>query len=122
MGDLLSPLSERLAPYTVAFLTLTITANEQDIACAGSGTLVSSDLNHGIITAAHRLARGIKANPVEGRRRLSGFLTTDANAVVAPIHPKAMPVILRTRRSSRGGCGRLNRRLSFGGRCLMMGP
>lgn len=24
------------------------------------------------------------------------FLTTDANAVVAPIHPKAMPVILRT--------------------------
>ena len=25
-----------------------------------------------------------------------GFLTTEANAVVAPIHPKAMPVILTT--------------------------
>jgi putative SOS response-associated peptidase YedK len=25
-----------------------------------------------------------------------GFLTTDPNAVVAPIHPKAMPVILTT--------------------------
>ena len=25
-----------------------------------------------------------------------GFLTTDANADVAPFHPKAMPVILRT--------------------------
>lgn len=37
----------------------------------------------------------------EARRRtrgraseLFGFLTTDANAVVKPIHPKAMPVIL----------------------------
>jgi hypothetical protein len=27
---------------------------------------------------------------------LFGFLTTEANAVVAPIHPKAMPVILTT--------------------------
>ncbi len=27
---------------------------------------------------------------------LFGFLTTEPNAVVAPIHPKAMPVILRT--------------------------
>ena len=25
-----------------------------------------------------------------------GFLTTGANAVVAPVHPKAMPVILTT--------------------------
>lgn len=25
-----------------------------------------------------------------------GFLTTDANAVVAPVHPKAMPAILTT--------------------------
>ena len=38
--------------------------------------------------------RGTKANPVEGEHQLFGFLTTDANAVVAPIHPKAMPVIL----------------------------
>jgi putative SOS response-associated peptidase YedK len=27
---------------------------------------------------------------------LHGFLTTEANAVVEPIHPKAMPVILST--------------------------
>ena len=42
-----------------------------------------------------RGTRGTKANPVEGEHHLFGFLTTDANAVVAPVHPKAMPVILR---------------------------
>ena len=31
-----------------------------------------------------------------GNHELFGFLTTEANAVVAPIHPKAMPVILTT--------------------------
>jgi putative SOS response-associated peptidase YedK len=40
--------------------------------------------------------RGPKSAPVEGRHELSGFLTTDANAIVAPIHQKAMPVILTT--------------------------
>ncbi|SEE72822.1 Putative SOS response-associated peptidase YedK [Rhizobiales bacterium GAS191] len=40
--------------------------------------------------------RGTKANPIEGEHQLFGFLTTDANAEVAPIHPKAMPVILTT--------------------------
>ena len=40
--------------------------------------------------------RGTKANPVEGRHLLYGFLTTEPNSVVAPIHPKAMPVILTT--------------------------
>jgi putative SOS response-associated peptidase YedK len=40
--------------------------------------------------------RGTKANPVEGEHNLYGFLTCDANAVVGPIHPKAMPVILTT--------------------------
>ena len=39
--------------------------------------------------------RGTKANPVEGDHTLFGFLTTDANAVVKPVH-KAMPVILTT--------------------------
>ena len=34
--------------------------------------------------------------PVEGKHELFGFLTTEANAIVAPIHPKAMPVILTT--------------------------
>jgi putative SOS response-associated peptidase YedK len=38
--------------------------------------------------------RGTKANPVEGEHQLYGFLTTDANAEVGAIHPKAMPVIL----------------------------
>ncbi|RJF70877.1 SOS response-associated peptidase [Rhodopseudomonas palustris] len=40
--------------------------------------------------------RGTKANPVEGTHRLFGFLTTEPNDVVAPVHPKAMPVILTT--------------------------
>ena len=40
--------------------------------------------------------RGPKSAPVEGRHELFGFLTTEANAIVAPIHPKAMPVILTT--------------------------
>ncbi len=38
--------------------------------------------------------RGTKAAPVAGVHRLFGFLTTEPNAIVAPIHPKAMPVIL----------------------------
>jgi putative SOS response-associated peptidase YedK len=37
-----------------------------------------------------------RANPVEGRHLLHGFMTTAPNAVVEPIHPKAMPVILTT--------------------------
>jgi putative SOS response-associated peptidase YedK len=40
--------------------------------------------------------RGTKASPVEGEHQLYGFLTTDPNAEVEPIHPKAMPVILTT--------------------------
>lgn len=49
----------------------------------------------GIWTVWHG-TRGTKANPVEGEHQLYGFLTCDANAVVKPIHPKAMPVILTT--------------------------
>jgi putative SOS response-associated peptidase YedK len=40
--------------------------------------------------------RGPKSAPVDGEHELFGFLTTEPNAVVAPIHPKAMPVILTT--------------------------
>ena len=40
--------------------------------------------------------RGTKANPVEGEHRLYGFLTTEANGIVGPVHPKAMPVLLVT--------------------------
>jgi len=38
--------------------------------------------------------RGTKATPADGDHLLFTFLTTDANAVVAAIHPKAMPVLL----------------------------
>ena len=40
--------------------------------------------------------RGPKSAPVEGDHQLFGFLTTEPNALVAPVHPKAMPVILTT--------------------------
>jgi putative SOS response-associated peptidase YedK len=49
----------------------------------------------GIWTIWHG-ARGTKKNPVEGQHELFGFLTTDPNAEVGAIHPKAMPVILTT--------------------------
>jgi putative SOS response-associated peptidase YedK len=49
----------------------------------------------GIWTVWHG-ARGTKKNPIEGEHQLFGFLTTDANAEVGAIHPKAMPVILMT--------------------------
>jgi putative SOS response-associated peptidase YedK len=38
--------------------------------------------------------RGTIAKPVEGDHQLFGFLTSEPNGVVGPIHPKAMPVIL----------------------------
>jgi putative SOS response-associated peptidase YedK len=43
-----------------------------------------------------RGVRGTKSAPVDGEYELFGFLTTEPNAVVAPIHLKAMPVILTT--------------------------
>ncbi len=38
--------------------------------------------------------RGTKSKPVPGPHLVYGFLTTSPNAIVEPIHPKAMPVIL----------------------------
>ncbi|BBC02689.1 putative SOS response-associated peptidase YedK [Bradyrhizobium elkanii] len=40
--------------------------------------------------------RGTKSKPIPGPHLVYGFLTTSPNAVVEPIHPKAMPVILTT--------------------------
>src|SRR6201987_2530066 len=40
--------------------------------------------------------RGTKSKPIPGPHDVYGFLTTAPNVVVAPIHPKAMPVILTT--------------------------
>ena len=39
--------------------------------------------------------RGTKSKPIPGPHLVYGFLTTEPNAVVEPIHPKAMPVILQ---------------------------
>jgi putative SOS response-associated peptidase YedK len=39
-------------------------------------------------------ARGTKAQPVAGDHLVFSFLTTAPNAEVAPVHPKAMPVLL----------------------------
>lgn len=38
-----------------------------------------------------------KAKGGEVSTDVYGFLTTEPNAIVAPVHPKAMPVILTTR-------------------------
>ncbi len=40
--------------------------------------------------------RGTKSKPIPGPHQVYGFLTTSPNAVVEPIHAKAMPVILMT--------------------------
>ncbi len=40
--------------------------------------------------------RGTKSKPIPGPHNVYGFLTTAPNAVVEPVHPKAMPVILTT--------------------------
>jgi putative SOS response-associated peptidase YedK len=37
--------------------------------------------------------RGTRSKPIPGPHLVYGFLTTTPNSVVAPIHPKAMPVI-----------------------------
>ncbi len=38
--------------------------------------------------------RGPKSEPLAGPHRIFAFLTCEPNGVVAPIHPKAMPVVL----------------------------
>ena len=49
----------------------------------------------GLVDALYGV-RGPKNESVAGEHRLFGFPTTEANATIAPIHPKAMPVILTT--------------------------
>jgi putative SOS response-associated peptidase YedK len=50
--------------------------------------------------------RGTKSKPIPGPHQVYGFLTTEANAVVKRIHPKAMRVILTTGEDRRSGCAR----------------
>ena len=60
--------------------------------------------------------RGTKSKPVPGPHQVYGFLTTSPNAVVEPIHPKAMPVIL----SATCGCAhRGMKRRRCNDRCRM---
>jgi putative SOS response-associated peptidase YedK len=40
--------------------------------------------------------RGTKSKPIPGPHNVYGFLTTAPNALVEPIHSKAMPAILMT--------------------------
>ena len=54
--------------------------------------------------------RGPKSAPIEGDHELFGFLTTEANGIIAPIHPKAMPVIRRRRPRSTVGSRPIPRR------------
>ena len=68
-----------------------------------------------------RAVRGPKSAPIEGEHELFGFLTTEPNAVVAPIHPKAMPVILTTAAEVDLWLGQTRPSpLSFGVRCPTM--
>jgi putative SOS response-associated peptidase YedK len=48
------------------------------------------------IWTEYRRDRGTKSKPIAGPHNVYGFLTTAPNAIVEPIHPKAMPVILTT--------------------------
>jgi putative SOS response-associated peptidase YedK len=48
------------------------------------------------IFAEFRVDRGTKWKPIPGPHLVYGFLTTAPNAIVEPIHPKAMPVIPTT--------------------------
>ena len=47
--------------------------------------------------------RGTKSKPIPGPHLVYGFLVTAPNAVVEPIHPKVMPVILTTPKECRIG-------------------
>jgi putative SOS response-associated peptidase YedK len=63
---------------------------------------------------------GPKSKPIPGPHLVYGFLTTAPNAIVEPIHPKAMPVIRK--KSETSGCARRGtKRRLCSGRCLTTG-
>ena len=65
--------------------------------------------------------RGTKSKPIPGPHQVYDFLTTAPNAVVEPIHPKAMPVILTQMKSATSGCaGHGMRRRRCSGHCRTM--
>jgi hypothetical protein len=57
--------------------------------------------HHGCKIADHRTewndVRGTKSKPIPGPHLVYGFLTTEPNGVVAPIHPKAMLMMMGSR-------------------------
>ena len=57
-----------------------------------------SKRHHGCKIADHRTewndVRGTKSKPIPGPHLVYGFLTTEPSGVVAPIHPKAMLVMM----------------------------
>ena len=63
--------------------------------------------------------RGTKADPAHGAHELFAFLTCEPNAVVAPVHPKAMPVILTTPEECEGWPHPSTRRCACNARCPM---
>ena len=66
-----------------------------------------------------RGVRGRKRDaPVETEHRLYASLTTDAKGLVGPVCPKAMPVLLTSRRNGEPGSRRRSRRhCSCNARC-----
>jgi putative SOS response-associated peptidase YedK len=65
--------------------------------------------------------RGTKSKPIPGPHLVYGFLTTAPNAIVEPIHSKAMPVILTWTKSAMSGCARRGMRpRRCSDRCQMM--
>jgi putative SOS response-associated peptidase YedK len=68
-----------------ARVTVDVTANDDRPLFAFAG-----------IWTEFRGDRGTKSKPISGPHLVYGFLTTAPNAIVEPIHPKAMPVILTT--------------------------
>jgi putative SOS response-associated peptidase YedK len=83
----------RRAGHVVLRICADDAAQDADVVCAKRG---QAPLRFAGLWTRWHGTRGTKSAPVEGEHELFGFLTTEANAIVAPIHPKAMPVVLTT--------------------------
>jgi hypothetical protein len=70
-----------------------VTANFFSAKVTSGGSVMRLPFRRSFLSQARKSP---KSAPVEGEHELFGFLTTEANAIVAPIHPKAMPVIVTT--------------------------
>jgi hypothetical protein len=66
-------------------------AGRSAVSCCARGHLHSHPLGR-----EFKGDRGTRSKPIPGPHLVYGFLTTAPNAIVEPIHPKAMPVMLTT--------------------------